>query len=51
MKGTFKSYVIWWTVFVVVFNAVVFLTPNEMAGMTKFGGAFWADIYSSCWLS
>lgn len=42
MKGTFNSYVIWWAVFVVVFNAVVFLTPNEMAGMTKFGGAFWA---------
>ncbi|MDO4757037.1 MAG: hypothetical protein Q4A54_11865, partial [Parabacteroides sp.] len=42
MKGTFKSYVIWWAVFVVVFNAVVFLTPNEMAGMSKFGGAFWA---------
>ena len=41
MKKYFKSYFIAWFLTFVIFNAVVFLTPNEFQGYTKFGGAFW----------
>mgnify|MGYP007047905068 FL=1 len=42
MKKSFKFYAICWVILFAVFNAVCFITPNEVAGMTKFGGAFWA---------
>ena len=42
MKKSFKFYAICWAILFAVFNAVCFITPNEVAGMTKFGGAFWA---------
>lgn len=42
MNKTFRSYTIVWAVLLAMFNVVAFVTPNEMAGMTKFGGAFWA---------
>lgn len=41
MKSKFKMYVIVWAAVVVLFNVIVFITPNEVAGMSKFGGAFW----------
>lgn len=41
MKSKFKMYVIVWVAVVVLFNVIVFITPNEVAGMSKFGGAFW----------
>lgn len=42
MKKYLKGYLAVWLIFVVVFNLVCFLTPNEAAGFSKFGGAFWA---------
>lgn len=42
MKKNFKFYAITWAILLVLFNILVFLTPNEAAGMTKFGGAFWS---------
>lgn len=42
MKNLFKYYVICWAVLAAVFNIIVFITPNEMVGMNKFGGAFWS---------
>ena len=41
MKSYFKYYGIVWVVLVVVFNVIVFVTPNEIAGVSKFGGSFW----------
>lgn len=32
-----------WAIFFAIFNIAVFVTPNEAAGMSKFGGAFWAS--------
>ena len=42
MKKTFSIYAISWFLFLAVFNVFCFATPNEAAGMNKFGGAFWA---------
>lgn len=42
MKNLFKYYVVCWAVLAAVFNLIVFIVPNEMAGMNKFGGAFWS---------
>ena len=42
MKKNFKFYAITWAILLALFNILVFLTPNEAAGMTKFGGAFWS---------
>lgn len=41
MKSNFKYYVIVWAVLVVIFNVIVFVTPNEIAGESKFDGSFW----------
>ena len=41
MKKTFRFYSICWLISLALFNAIIFITPNEMGGMTKFGGAFW----------
>lgn len=42
MNKNFKFYAICWTILLVLFNVICFVTPSEMAGMTKFGGAFWS---------
>lgn len=42
MKKNFKYYAVTWAILLALFNILVFLTPNEAAGMTKFGGAFWS---------
>lgn len=41
MKKTFKFYSICWLISFALFNVITFVTPNEMGGMSKFGGAFW----------
>ena len=41
MKKTFGFFSIIWAIFLALFNVIVFVTPNEAGGMTKFGGAFW----------
>ncbi len=41
MNSKFKMYVVVWIVVVAIFNVIIFITPNEVAGMSKFGGAFW----------
>lgn len=41
MKSNFKYYVIVWAVFAAIFNVIVFVTPNEIAGMSKFDSSFW----------
>ena len=41
MKKTFGFFAIIWALFLALFNVIVFVTPNEADGMTKFGGAFW----------
>lgn len=42
MNKKFKYYAIVWAILLAVFNVICFATPNEAAGMSKFGGAFWA---------
>lgn len=41
MKNSFKIYSLIWAICLALFNVIVFITPNEAGGMTKFGGAFW----------
>ena len=41
MKSNFKYYVIVWAVFVAIFNVIVFVSPNEIAGVSKFDSSFW----------
>lgn len=41
MKSNFKYYIVTWAVLVIIYNVFVFVTPNEVAGMSKFGGSFW----------
>lgn len=42
MKKTFNYYSICWLISLVVFNVIAFVTPNEIAGVSKFTGAFWS---------
>ena len=42
MNKKFKYYAIIWAILLAVFNVICFVTPSEAAGMSKFGGAFWA---------
>lgn len=41
MKKTFKFYAIIWAICLALFNVIAFVTPNEIAGISKFDGAFW----------
>lgn len=41
MKKNFKFYLIVWVLLLAIFNVAVFVSPAEMAGYNKFGGAFW----------
>ena len=41
MKKTFKFYAIIWVICLLLFNVIAFVTPNEIAGISKFDGAFW----------
>ncbi|MBR5156979.1 MAG: hypothetical protein IKW59_04340 [Clostridia bacterium] len=41
MNKNFKYYLSVWAILFVLFNVVVFVAPAEIAGMSKFGGAFW----------
>ena len=38
----FKKYFAAWAVLLVVFNVIAFAAPSEVAGMSKFDGAFWS---------
>ena len=42
MNKTFKKYTLCWLIMLTVFNMACFATPNEYAGLLKFGGAFWS---------
>lgn len=42
MKKNFKYYGLVWLITLAIFNVIVFVTPNNVAGMSKFGGAFWS---------
>ncbi len=42
MKRNFALYAICWAALLVLFNVIVFVTPAEAMGMSKFGGAFWS---------
>lgn len=42
MNKKFKYYAIVWAILLAIFNVICFVTPGEAAGMSKFGGAFWA---------
>lgn len=41
MKKNFKLYIVCWAILLALFNIICFVTPNEAAGLNKFGGAFW----------
>lgn len=43
MKKNFKLYIICWAILLALFNIICFVTPNETAGLSKFGGAFWIE--------
>ncbi len=38
----FKKYFAAWAVLLVMFNVIAFAAPSEVAGMSKFDGAFWS---------
>ncbi|MCI8496868.1 MAG: hypothetical protein HFE85_01290 [Clostridiales bacterium] len=42
MKKRFPFYAVCWTVLLVLFHVIAFVTPTEIAGVSKFDGAFWA---------
>lgn len=42
MNKKFRIYAIIWAILFAVFQISCFVSPNELAGMSKFGGAFWA---------
>lgn len=41
MNKRMKYYSIVWLIALVVFNVIAFVTPNEIAGVSKFSGGFW----------
>lgn len=41
MKKTFKFYAIIWVICLALFNVISFVTPDEIAGISKFSGSFW----------
>lgn len=41
MKKTFKFYAVIWAICLVLFNVFAFITPNKIAGVSKYDGAFW----------
>ena len=41
MKKTFNYYGICWLIALAVFNVIIFIIPNEIAGVSKFTAAFW----------
>ena len=41
MKKTFKFYAIAWVICLALFNVISFVTPDEIAGISKFNGSFW----------
>ena len=41
MKKAFNVYAIIWAICLVLFNVLSFVTPNEIAGTSKFDGSFW----------
>lgn len=42
MKRNFGLYAICWAALLALFHVIVFVTPAEAMGMSKFGGAFWS---------
>jgi len=44
MSKGFKRYALVWAVLVLLFHIVCFVTPNEMAGMTKIDSNFFTGI-------
>lgn len=41
MKKSLINYSICWVIFTALFNIICFVTPEELFGYYKFGGAFW----------
>ena len=41
MKKTIKFYTAIWSICLLLFNAFAFVTPNKIADVSKFDGAFW----------
>ena len=41
MKKTFKFYAIVWVICLALFNIISFVSPDEIAGISKFNGSFW----------
>ena len=41
MKKTFSFYSVCWLIALVIFNVITFVTPTEIAGVSKFASAFW----------
>lgn len=41
MNKNFKFYLSIWAVLLAIFNIAVFVSPSEVSGLSKFGGAFW----------
>ena len=42
MKKGFKLYAICWGILLATFNVICFVTPNQVLGLNKFDGSFWA---------
>lgn len=42
MKKLFKTYTLCWIILLAVFNVVCFVSPSQVGGISKYGGAFWS---------
>ena len=41
MNKRIRTYAVIWAILFALFNVICFVSPNEMAGVSKFDGAFW----------
>ena len=41
MNKRFRTYAVIWAILFALFNVICFVAPNEIAGVSKFDGAFW----------
>ena len=41
MNKRIRTYAVIWAILFALFNVICFVSPNEIAGVSKFGGSFW----------
>ena len=44
MNKRIRTYAVIWAILFALFNVICFVSPNEIAGVSKFGGSFWVGV-------